>query len=98
MKDKEQELSIVIPCKNEENYIWKLLCSLEKQDYPMKRTKIFIADANSTDNTIKEIRKNNKLDIQIVKGGMPSIWRNNGARACKSKYILFIDADIGLED
>ena len=98
MGNNNLELSIVVPCKNEERYIGKLLNSLEKQNYPIEKTKIFIADANSTDDTINEIKKNKKLDVQIVKGGMPSVGRNNGAKLCKSKYILFIDADIELED
>lgn len=98
MKNKEKILSIVIPCRNEEKYIGKLLNSLEKQSYDMKNVKIYIADADSIDKTIKIINKNKKLNIRIIKGGMPSVGRNNGTKLCKTKYILFIDADIELDD
>ncbi len=92
-----KELSIVIPCKNEEKYIPLLLDSLIKQTYSIKNIPIYIADANSTDNTRKIINgyKNKyKLKIKIIPGGFPPYGRNSGAKKCKSKYILFIDADV----
>jgi len=94
-----KELSIVIPCKNEEKNIGNLLKSITQQTYNTKQVQIFIADANSTDNTLKIIKKfQKKLNIQVIRGGMPAVGRNAGARKCKSRYILFIDADIVLAD
>lgn len=94
-----RELSIVIPCKNEEQYIGALLESLTRQMYDMRRTRIFIADAGSTDKTLGVIRKyKHKLPITIIKGGLPAAGRNAGARKCRTKYILFIDADVILDD
>lgn len=57
-----QELSIVIPCKNEEKHIADLLNSLALQDYPIKRTNIFIADANSKDKTREIIKRVSKKE------------------------------------
>ena len=89
-------LTIIIPCKNEEKYITRTLSILQKQN-DIHGTKIYIADANSTDNTIKYIndfKKNNKvLDIEIIKGGMVSVARNNGLKKVNTKYTLFLDAD-----
>jgi glycosyltransferase involved in cell wall biosynthesis len=91
----KNELTIVIPCKNEEKYIGKLLNSLEEQTYPMKDVEIIIADANSTDNTVKIIQGyTNKLNIKVIPGGLPAIGRNLGAKHSNSKYILFVDADV----
>jgi len=90
------DLSIVIPCKNEEKYIPFLLNSLIKQTYSIKKVPIFIADANSTDNTrkiINNFKKKHELKIKIISGGFPSYGRNAGAKSSSSKYILFIDAD-----
>jgi len=90
-------LSVVIPSKNEENYILKTLNGLENQSFSMKDVPVYIADANSTDRSVEIIRtfqKGSKMDIQIVEGGYPPKGRNNGASHCKSKYILFLDADI----
>ncbi len=89
MKDK---ITIVVPCKNEENYIHHLLESLRQQD--ISDTKIIIADC-STDNTRQVIRDNcGSLNVEIIDGGPVSFAKNNGARLVTTPYILFIDADV----
>jgi len=92
----KSELTIVIPAKNEAKLMPRLLTSLAEQDYPaMLRTKVFIADANSTDGT-PEIAKSfgDRLDIEVIPGGLPSVGRNAGARRATTPYVLFMDADI----
>lgn len=90
MKDK---ITIVIPCKNEENYIAHLLNDLKKQKN-IDGVKIYIADA-STDSTRKVIKQNSgKLNVTVIDGGPVSIAKNNGAKLVKTPYILFIDADV----
>ena len=86
------KITIVVPCKNEENYINHLLDSLRDQD--IGDTKIIIADC-STDNT-RQVIKNNSigLNIEIIDGGPVSIAKNNGAQLVTTTYILFIDADV----
>jgi glycosyltransferase involved in cell wall biosynthesis len=96
---KEDLLSIVIPCKNEEKQIGKTLAALEQQTVDMSTVPIYIADAGSTDSTLDVIRgfqERGALLIQVVEGGYPPAGRNNGASFCKSEYILFLDADIEL--
>jgi glycosyltransferase involved in cell wall biosynthesis len=34
----------------------------------------------------------------VIPGGLPSVGRNAGARCSKSRYLLFIDADMELKD
>ena len=86
------KITIVVPCKNEENYINHLLDSLRDQD--IGDTKIIIADC-STDNT-RQVIKNNSigLNVEIIEGGPVSIAKNNGAKLVTTPYILFIDADV----
>ena len=86
------KITIVVPCKNEENYIHHLLDSLRSQD--IDDTRIIIADC-STDNTRKviEIMKG-ELNVEIIEGGPVSTAKNNGARLATTPYILFIDADV----
>lgn len=85
-------ITIVVPCKNEENYIHHLLASLRDQD--IGNTKIIIADC-STDNTRQVITNNSDgLNIKIIDGGPVSIAKNNGAKLATTPYILFIDADV----
>jgi len=86
------KITIVVPCKNEENYIHHLLESLRAQD--IDDTKIIIADC-STDNTRQVIQDNKGLlNIEIIEGGPVSIAKNNGAAMVTTPYILFIDADV----
>jgi glycosyltransferase involved in cell wall biosynthesis len=85
-------ITIVVPCKNEENYIAHLLMHLRQQS--IGNTRIIIADC-STDNTreVIEIMKG-ELNVEIIDGGPVSIAKNNGARLVTTPYILFIDADV----
>lgn len=86
------KITIVIPCKNEENYIQHLFASLLKQS--IGNTRIIIADS-STDNTRQVIQAHkNYLNIEIIEGGPVSIAKNNGAKLVTTPYILFIDADV----
>jgi glycosyltransferase involved in cell wall biosynthesis len=89
LKDK---ITIVIPCKNEENYIHHLLESLRLQE--LRNTRIIIADC-STDNTRLVIKDYSSfLNIEVIDGGPVSIAKNNGARLVTTPYILFIDSDV----
>jgi len=96
----KSELTIVIPAKNERRLLPNLLQSLCRQDYRfMPVTTVFIADAGSTDGT-QEIALNfaDRLRVRVIPGGLPSVGRNAGARLADTPYVLFIDADIELED
>jgi glycosyltransferase involved in cell wall biosynthesis len=86
------KITIIVPCKNEENYIHHLLDSLRGQN--IGDTKVIIADC-STDNTRQVIKNNSSsLNVEIIEGGPVSLAKNNGARLATTPYILFIDADV----
>ena len=82
-------ISIIIPAWNEEKYISKLLDCIKKQKY--ENYEIIVADADSTDKT-RQIAK--MYGCKIVKGGMPAVGRNNGAKAAKGEILAFFDADV----
>ena len=86
------KITIVIPCKNEDNYIPYLLTHLRNQ--MIGSTRIIIADC-STDNTreVIQVSKGN-LNVEVIDGGPVSFAKNNGARLVTTPYILFIDADV----
>jgi len=70
-------LTIVIPCKNEENYIVPLLEDLLQQ-HDIGDVRIIIADADSTDATVPLINTyKGDLNIEVIKGGNVSVGRNN---------------------
>lgn len=86
----------MIPARNEAKLIPNLLGSLATQDYAkISNTKVLVADANSTDGTPKIVLGfRDRLNVQVIPGGMPSVGRNRGAALADSDYVLFIDADI----
>ena len=95
-----RKLTIVIPCKNEEDYIGNLLDDIAMQN-EIEGTKVVIADGNSTDNTLLVIEQRKEiykgiLNIEVTEGGKVSRARNNGAKLAKTPFILFIDADTRL--
>jgi glycosyltransferase involved in cell wall biosynthesis len=92
-------LTIVIPCKNEGLTIKKTL-SLLNQQFDIHGVDVIIADS-SDDNITKEIIKsesNKNINITIIDGGLPAIARNKGSDYVTTKYVLFLDGDIFLED
>jgi glycosyltransferase involved in cell wall biosynthesis len=87
-----EKITIVIPSKNEENYIAHLLDSLITQEVGF--TKIIIADC-STDKTRSVIDLYRpRLNIEVIEGGPVSLAKNRGAQLATTPYILFIDADV----
>ena len=86
------KITIVIPSKNEEDYIAHLLDNLITQGVGL--TKIIIADC-STDKTREIISLYRpQLNIEVIEGGPVSVAKNRGARLVTTPYILFIDADV----
>jgi glycosyltransferase involved in cell wall biosynthesis len=94
------DLTIVIPAKNEAKLIPRLLTSLTNQDYSkMSSTRVLVADANSTDGTPEIVMSfRDRLHVGVIKGGMPSYGRNQGAAQADTPYVLFLDADIELAE
>ena len=88
------QLTIVIPCKNEGRGITDMLKLLIRQHVDCL---IVIADSSDDEVTpllIKKYQLKSSLSIRIVKGGVPSVARNNGAKYVKTPYVLFLDADV----
>ena len=87
-----EKITIVVPSKNEENYIAHLLDNLITQEVGF--TKIIIADC-STDKTRSVIDLYRpRLNIEVIEGGPVSLAKNRGAQLATTPYILFIDADV----
>lgn len=94
------DLAVVIPTLNEEDYIGTLLDSIFNQTVWPKE--IAVVDAQSPDRTAEEVTKRQKILPQLQFYQIPkqtiSKQRNFGAEQTKSKHILFLDADMKLEE
>jgi len=49
-------VSVIIPCRNEEAFIERLIQNLQEQDYPKNQWEVFIIDGRSDDSTTKLIQ------------------------------------------
>ena len=98
---KDSMVSVLIPARNEEHNILKLLRDLSTQDY--HNYEVLVYDDNSTDCTAEivteYIKKDNKVKILSSKI-LPNGWlgKNNAchslAMEAKGDYLLFLDADV----
>jgi glycosyltransferase involved in cell wall biosynthesis len=86
----KNKLTIIIPCKNEGMNLVNTIKSLNFKN-------IIIADS-SDDDTIELLWKHINFPIKVVKGGFPSVARNNGFKEVKTPYVLFIDSDMIIKD
>jgi len=86
-------LSIIIPAKNEAEYLPALLASIGKQT--LLPREIIVADADSSDDTRRVAVS---FGARVVQGGLPAAGRNAGAAVAKTDLLLFLDADVELRD
>ena len=96
---KENLISIIIPCKNEEGNIRNIIKENFKNKLSFKYEVIFVDD-NSSDGTLsimQEEKKNNlDIKIKIVKGEGKGKSRavDVGVKNCIGDYCMILDADI----
>jgi glycosyltransferase involved in cell wall biosynthesis len=94
-----QLLTIVIPCKNEGKIIDTALNLLNHQE-KIEYVKVVVCDS-SDDNVTNQLltnRVNDKFNLVVTNGGLPSIARNVGFEFCDTPYVLFMDADVFVLD
>jgi len=102
MKLVKEQLTIIIPAKNEERYISGLLTDLRCQ-IGIRGIRVIVADGGSTDKTLKILNDLKDLytphiNIEVIEGGSVSRGRNAGLEIVQTPYVLFIDADVRLTD
>ena len=88
-------VSIILPIRNEADYIDRSLLSIFKQDYPGEM-EILIADGMSTDDTraiIRNIGKKSRFPITILDnpGNIVPIGMNIALRQAKGEIIIRVD-------
>ena len=94
-----EQLSIIIPARNEENNLPRLLRSLAEQSVRPKE--IIVVDDASTDRTAEVARQHGAKVLASLP--LPEGWRGKtwacqqGARAAAGETLLFLDADTWFE-
>lgn len=91
--DSRPEFSVIIPTRNEEDHIDRLLSSIRRQTIQPKE--LVLAD-KSTDLTKQIASKYDPKMVAGVDNHQVGIARNNGAKATTSPLLYFVDADTEL--
>lgn len=102
MVNLSEQLTIVIPSKDEK---WTILDCLEfiSEQVGIDGTRVIVADSSETHFSqfiLKNFTKKfkSKLNIDVIKGGLPSEARLFGSRCVTTPFVLFLDADVYLLD
>lgn len=86
-------VSLVVPCYNEEAFIEQILFDIQKQDFPMENIELFIVDGRSTDQTRAIFdRTVNKLSYKALlldnEKRIAPVAMNIGIQAAAGDYIF----------
>lgn len=98
----KDNLTIVIPTYNEEEYISRTITSIVSQ-INVVGLRVIVCDGFSTDKTreivlqLKELY-GRRINIELIDGGRVATGRNNGAKLVDTNYVLFLDGDSPLLD
>ena len=95
-------LTIVIPCKNERDNIYECIGFIAKQ-VGFAGTRVIIADTSDEEDSLDFLRYTEdnyrySLNIELIKGGFPAKARLEGSKLVTTPYVLFLDADIMLQN
>ena len=97
--DKDFEVSVVIPVRDEVDALPELIASLQSQTFPP--AEIVIVDGGSTDGTVARARQLTAGDkrFRVVEAGKatPGRGRNIGIAAASNEWIALADAGSRLE-
>lgn len=89
-------VTVIVPCYNEENTLYKTVRSLLALEYPKSKLKIILVDDGSTDGTwsiIRRFMKHSQIDgVQKENGGKHTAM-NLGIEMSTSELIGGLDAD-----
>jgi glycosyltransferase involved in cell wall biosynthesis len=97
-----EQITIVIPCKNEKDTILKTLDLLNYQS-DIRNVKVIVCDASNDGITKPSLWDRLEYDVDmfdlfLMDGGLPAKARNNGFKFVTTPYVLFMDADVFLLD
>jgi len=98
-------VSLIIPARNEEMNIRECILSAQKSSYPF--VEIIVVDDQSSDDTAKivaSLKENDSRITLLSVNELPEGWAGKnyalftGASHAQSDWLLFIDADVRLDE
>ncbi len=91
-----RSVSVIIPARNEEGSIGRLIASVRAQLSDGAPLEILVVDDGSTDSTAETARRAGAVVLSLTpegSGGNPAVARNRGAWAASGEVLVFLDAD-----
>ena len=89
-------VSIIIPCRNEEEFVGKCLDSLFSNDYPKDKMEVFVIDGMSKDGTREVLKRYQKkypfINILENQKKIVPVALNMGIKKARSDIIIRMDA------
>jgi len=99
-QEKQPIISVIVPVKNEEQYIEKCLRAVLDQEYSSNLFEVVVVDNGSTDMTLEIINQvveiykaKNRISILKKEGGTIASVRNFGASHASGETLAFLDGD-----
>lgn len=94
-------VSIVVPCRNEKDFIRPFIEAVSKQDYPHEKLEVIIAEGMSDDGTreiLNELcRQNTNWHIRIVDNNEMIVPSGLNAAIRQAKYDIILRMDVHTE-
>jgi cellulose synthase/poly-beta-1,6-N-acetylglucosamine synthase-like glycosyltransferase len=90
------EVTIIVPCWNEEATLDATVASLQALDYPPEKLTFFLVDDGSTDSTWEKMQKyttSSQIKIFHKENGGKHTAMNMGIEMATSEYVGCLDAD-----
>ncbi|QCX32827.1 glycosyltransferase family 2 protein [Caloramator sp. E03] len=96
MEENKKIVSVVIPCRNEENYIGQCIESIINQSYGIENIEIIVVDGMSDDKTLDIIKKYEETYTQIKiinnEKKITPVAMNIGIRHSKGDIVMIFGA------
>lgn len=89
------QVSVIIPCRNAEDYLEKAIRSVLNQDF--RDVEVIVVDDCSTDSSAQIVSRLASRDARVRllkgRGQGPGAARNDGIHRARGTYLTFVDAD-----
>ena len=96
MNDLPTSVSIIVPCRNEQDHIETCVRSIQEQELPPGEVEVIIADGRSDDGTLDILRRLAKEDPRLCivdnPGRIVSTGLNAAIRVAQGSIIIRMDA------
>lgn len=89
-----KKISIIIPCKNEINFLEDFICSVTAQDYPKEYTEIIVVDGMSDDGSYEYLKGLDIENLSVLQNPHQHVSQSLNIGIKNSKGSLIVRMDV----